>query len=66
MRKIVYIAGPISKDDLRALDAAIHETVMGKPVRVQRAGGGVFYWTDEVGLLGALAVPKYSSEIAAA
>lgn len=53
----------MTTEELRAIDAAIHEKVMGKPVRVQRAGGGVFYWTDEIGLMGALTVPKYSAEI---
>jgi hypothetical protein len=47
--------------ELRALDAEIHAKVFGKPVRTCKYG---FHWTDEIGLLGALRVPKYTADMA--
>lgn len=49
--------------ELRDLDARVHREVFGLVVRTDRHG---HHWTDEVGLAGLLAVPRYTTDIAAA
>jgi hypothetical protein len=48
----------VTTDEARQLDVEIHRA-LGKPVRTCKYG---HHWTDEVGLLGANPVPKYSTE----